>query len=205
MFPEHQPPPSSVSSKKPPIITIESSIETLTNVLENMEEDDPPVQSLTTQQAIEQEVQTKPSYYKHRFSIYRKSSSNSYPEVTLSQLTLFKSFCRCLKSVDSQTQILPLRNDIKINLLTTTNQINHLEDIGIPNYFRAYKRTKKTLSGDFYIGTKYTFEELIANSNLITWFMQHDYNIMLNGCQSSDMVCIGILTRVRGFTYHDDL
>jgi hypothetical protein len=155
-------------AKKLAMITVESSIEILTDLLENMEEDDLPVQSQPTEQALEQEAQTKPSYYKHRFSIYRKSFSTTYPAATLSQLTLFKTFCKCLKSIDNQIQILPLRNDKKINPLTTTDQINHPEEIGIPNYFRAYKRTKKMLSGDFYIGTKYTFEELIANSNLLT-------------------------------------
>jgi hypothetical protein len=164
-------------AKKPAMITVESSIETLTDLLENMEEDELPVQSQSTEQALEQEAQTKPSYYKHRFSNYRKSFSTTYPAATLSQLTLFKTFCKCLKSIDNQIQILPLRNDI----------------------------TKKTLSGDFYIGTKYTFKELIANSNLLTWFMQNGYNITLNGCQSSDMVRIGLLMRVRGFTYRDDL
>ena len=198
-------PPNSSGHKKPPPITVESSIETLTDLLENMEEDELPVQSQSTQEAIDQVVQAKPTYYKHRFSIYRKSSSNIYPAATLSQLTLFKTFCKCLKSIDNQTQILPLRNDIKINPLTTTDQINNLEEVGVPNYFRAYKRTKRTLSGDFYIGTKFTFEELIENSHLLTWFMQHGYNITLNGCQSSDMVRIGLLTRVRGFTYRDDL
>jgi hypothetical protein len=136
-----------------------------------MGEDEPPVQSQLTQKALEQEVQTKPTYYKHRFSIYHKSSSTLYPAATLSQLTLFKTFCKCLKSIDSQIQVLPLRNDIKINPLTTTDQINRLSKVGVPNYFRAYKRTKKTLSGDFYTDTKFTFEELVANSNLITWFM----------------------------------
>jgi hypothetical protein len=31
------------------------------------------------------------------------------------------------------------------------------------------------------------------------------YNVMLNSCQTSDMVCIGFLNHVRNFTYRDDL
>lgn len=193
------------SPRRNPPITVESSLETLTDLLGEMEEDDPPVQSQTTQQAIEQEEQAKPSFYKHRFSIYRKATSTAYSAPSQSQLNLFRSFCKCLKSVDVQAQILPLRNDININPITTTDQINSIEEVGLPNFFRAYKKTRKTLSGDFYIGTKLTFEELIDEKTVNTWFRMNGYNITLNGCQTSDMVRIGLLTRVRGFTYRDDL
>jgi hypothetical protein len=39
----------------------------------------------------------------------------------------------------------------------------------------------------------------------MNWFNLYGYSITLSGCQTSDMVRIGFLSRVRGFTYRDDL
>jgi hypothetical protein len=173
-----------------------------------MEEDDPPVGTQNSQEqpiAHQQAIQEKPTYFKHRFSIYRRSTFANFPAKPPTQLALFRSFTKTLQSIDSQVQIPPMRNDINIHPLSTTDQLNHIDEIGIPKYFKAYKKTQKTLSGDFHVGTKLPFKELKQHKNLTTWFLHHGYNIALRGCQSSDMVRIGFLSQVQGFTYHNDL
>jgi hypothetical protein len=198
----------SPSSKEKTIITVESSLETITDVLAEMDEDDPPVGTQLSQEqptGQQQVIKEKPTCFKHRFSIYRRSALTNIPAKPPTQLALFRSFAKALQSIDSQVQILPMRNDINIHPLSTTDQLNHIDEIGIPNYFKAYKKTKRTLSGDFHIGTKLPFDDLKQHQNLTTWFLHHGYNIALSRCQSSDMVCIGFLSRVRGFTYRDDL
>jgi hypothetical protein len=89
--------------------------------------------------------------------------------------------------------------------LTTTNQINNITDVGIVKFFKPYKRNQKSLSGDFHIGTALSFEDLKNLKELINWFHLYGYSITLSGCQSSDMVRIGFLSRVRVFTYCNDL
>jgi hypothetical protein len=63
----------------------------------------------------------------------------------------------------------------------------------------------RTLSGDFHISSKLSFEEFQSNINLLTWFTQYGYNIIKSSCQTADMVKIGVLSRVRGFSFCDDL
>jgi hypothetical protein len=193
---------------KPTKITVEDSLETITEIISELEEDDPPVQTQLSQPdelALQQANQIKTSSYSHRFSIYKRSGIPISNLKSSAQLALFQSFCKCLKSIDPQLQILPIRNDHNIHPITTSDQITNIDEIGITNYFKAYKRTKRTLSGDFHIGTKWSFEDLKNHKNLSTWFHLHGYNITFSGCQSSDMVRIGFLSRVRGFTYRDDM
>jgi hypothetical protein len=123
----------------------------------------------------------------------------------MTQLALFKTFVTCLKSIDSNLQILPIRNDLKVHPISTTDQIRNLLDSGLITYFKAYKRSQKSLSGDFNISTSLPFAQLEAHKNLQTWLHVHGYNIMYSGCQTDNMVKIGFLTRVQGFTYRDDL
>jgi hypothetical protein len=192
-------------TKHKPVITADNSIEELSKMLNEMESDDPPVESQQeTTPVFQQETQTKPTYFKHRFAIYKKNIPTYRTTSTLTQLQ-FKSFSKCLKSIDAQIQFLPIRNNRRLNSLSTTDQLNSVDENSLQNFFKAYKRTKKTLSGDFHIGSKLTFEDLISHKDLESWFIMHGYNIILNGCQTSDMVRIRFLTRVRGFTYRDDL
>jgi hypothetical protein len=62
-----------------------------------------------------------------------------------------------------------------------------------------------TLSGKFHIAMKLSFQELSEHQVFQTWLHQYGYSVIKNGCQTSDMVRIGFLMRVRGFTYRDDL
>jgi hypothetical protein len=197
----------SLSQKSPtrkPIVTAEDSIETITELLAEMEEDELPAQSQSEEEPFQPATKVQPTYYNHRFAIYRKPST-PYVANAPSQLNLFKSFCKSLKSIDPQAQILPMQNDRQINPLSTTDQINKVDEIGLLNFFKPYKRAKKTPSGDFNIGTKLTFDEVKTHINFTTWFHMNGYNIILNSCQTSDMVRIGFLNRVQNFTFRDDL
>ena len=184
--------------------TQEDSIDVISDILIDMEADELPVQTQPEVETFQPASQVQPSYYKHRFAIYRKRST-PYVANAPSQVKLFISFAKCLKSIDPQLQILPMRNDRHIHPLSTTDQINAIDEIGISNFFKSYKRTKKTLSGDFHIGTKLTFDEVKSHKDFMTWFHMNGYNVFLNSCQTSDMVHIGFLSRVRTFTYRDDL
>jgi hypothetical protein len=195
-------------STSPKRVTVEDSLDTITDIINELDEDDPPVQTKQCQSeetALQQAIQTKPSSYSHRFSIYKRNGIPISNLKTSTQIALFQSFCKCLKTIDPQLLILPIRNDHNIHPLSTSDQIIHIDEIGITNFFKAYKRTTRTLSGDFHIGTKLTFDELKNHKNLSTWFHLNGYNITFSGCQSSDMVRIGFLSRVRGFTYRDDM
>ncbi len=199
--------PVTQPSLKPPSKKIETSIDTISDFLQEMEGDDPPTQSeFTTAEVIakQQANQVQASFHKHRFSIYRRIYTNA-GQSSNSQLHLFKSFSKCLKKIDSQAQLLPLRNDRQVHPLTTTDQINNINEVGLLNFFKPYKRSQRSLSGDFHIGTSLTFDELKIHSELMNWFNLYGYSITLSGCQTSDMVRIGFLSRVRGFTYRDDL
>jgi len=65
----------------------------------------------------------------------------------ITQLSLLKSFITCLKSIDNNLQIMPIRNDIKIHPLTTTDHIQNLPESGPQPYFKAYKKTLKHFQG----------------------------------------------------------
>jgi hypothetical protein len=82
-------PPSSPMKKK--IVTAEDSIETITELLAEMEEEELPVQSQPSTPAFQPSSQVQPSYFNHRLAIYRKSST-PYVANAPSQLLLFKSF-----------------------------------------------------------------------------------------------------------------
>jgi hypothetical protein len=136
--------------------------------------------------------------------MYKKQSYPT-PGTPSNQLSLFKSFVKSIKSADQTAAILPIRSAVKIYPLSTTDQITTLEHVGLYNYFKPYKRTQKTLSGDFHISTKLPFEDLREHPAFNTWLMHNGYNVLYNACQTADMVKIGFLSRVRGFTFRGDL
>jgi hypothetical protein len=90
--PSAPPSPSRQLKEKP--VTVEDSIDTITDILKEVEGEDPPIQTQTQNDAPNtQEAQTKVSFHRHRFSIYRKSSNGPIPNTSSSQLSLFKAFC----------------------------------------------------------------------------------------------------------------
>lgn len=105
-------------------MTVEDSLETITDIISEMEGDDPPVQTAHSQAdtiAVQQAIQTKASSYTHRFSIYKQTGIPISNLKTSTQIALFQSFCKCLKSIDTQLQILPIRNDLNIHPITTSD------------------------------------------------------------------------------------
>jgi hypothetical protein len=196
--------PKQSPQKQPPSnvpITVESSIQAITNLIKEVEADDPPTESAPSPIVTELE---KHNIITHRFAIYRKQTYPT-PGDPPNQLTLFKSFVKSIKSADPSARILPICSDVKIYPLSTTDQINSLTHIGLNNYFKPYKKTQKTLSGDFCISTKFPFESIREHPAFNTWLMHQGYNVTYNACQTADMVKIGFLSRVRGFTFRGDL
>jgi hypothetical protein len=102
---------------------IEQSIETIVDMLNEAEGDDLPAQTQPDSNAPQTLPEGKPSYFKHRFSMYRKIST-PYLASAPDQLNLFKTFSKCIKSIDTQAQILPIRSDHQIHSLSMTDQIN---------------------------------------------------------------------------------
>jgi hypothetical protein len=181
-------------------ITVESSLEAIAEIIKEVEADDPPTETEVPQPTI---VQGKKAQT-HRFAMYKKQSYPT-PGTPSNQLSLFQSFVKSIKSADQTVTILPIRSDVKIYPLSTTDQISTLEHIGLYNYFKPYKRTQKTLSGDFHIPIKLPFEDLKGHPAFNTWLMHNGYNVLYNACQTADMVKIGFLSRVTGFTFRGDL
>jgi len=182
------------------VITVESSIEAIADLIKEVEADDPP----TEVESPISEVMPEKKVHTHRFAIYRKQTYPT-PGAPPNQLALFKSFVKSIKSADPHAKILPIRCDMKIYPLSTTDQVNSLEHIGLGNYFKPYKKTQKTLSGDFHISTKLSFPELTEHPAFNTWLKHNGYNVLYNACQTADMVKVGFLSRVRGFTLRSDL
>ena len=76
---------------------VETSIDTISDVLFEMEGDEPPSQTQFASAvaiANEQAAQVKASFHKHRFSIYHQSFTNSAQANSNIQIHLFKSFSK---------------------------------------------------------------------------------------------------------------
>jgi hypothetical protein len=181
------------------VITVEHSLEIISDLISKIEAEDPPTQ---TQEEVIIE-NPKQATYKYRFSLYKKSSV-PVPGALTSQLKLFQSFFRSVKATDHSAKILAIRSDVQIYPLTITDQIMNLEHTGLFNYFKPNKRSQKTIAGDFFDQTKHTFKAFQEHPAMNTWLMQFGYNIAKNSCQTADMVRIGFLSRVRGFTLRND-
>jgi len=193
--------PNRNTSLAPNAITVESSLTAIAELIKEVEADDPPTE---TEIHTTITVEHGKKLHTHRFAIYPKQTYPT-PGAPSNQLLLFKAFVKSIKSADQTAKILPIRSDAKIYALSTTDQIVNLEHIGLSNYFKPYKRTQKTLSGDFHISTKLSFQELQDHPAFNTWLMHNGYNVLYNNCQTADMVKIGFLSRVRGFTFRGDL
>jgi hypothetical protein len=106
-------------TKNNEITEVETSIETISDVLFEMEGDEPPTQTqfvTALKTAKQQAVQVQATFHKHRFSIYRRSFTNAAQNNPKNQINLFKSFCKCIKKIDNQAQVLPIRNDRKMQV-----------------------------------------------------------------------------------------
>jgi len=145
-----------------------SHLEAIAEIIKEVEADDPPMETELPQHKLLQGEKAQT----HRFAMYKKQSYLT-PGTPSNQLSLFQSFVKSIKSTDQTATILPIRSDVKIYPLSTTDQITTLELIGLYNYFKPYKRTQKTLSGDFHISTKLPFEDLKDHPAFNTWLMHN--------------------------------
>jgi hypothetical protein len=180
-------------------ITVEHSLDVISDLISEIEADDPP------SQLQDEPILATPNLpiQKHHFSLYKKNSG-PIPSSPQAQLKLFESFFNSIKKVDQSAKILPIRTDIKIYPLSTSDQLRNLEQVGVLNYFKPNKRSQKTLSGYFYVQTKLDFDSFQGHQALNTWLMQFGYHMMKSSCQTADMVRIGFLTRIRSFTLRCD-
>ncbi len=121
-----QSPKRSTSPSKHPI-TVESSLAAIADIIKEVEADDPPTE---VEVGIRQDAPApSKKQFTHRFAIYRKQTYPT-PGAPPNQLALFKSLVKNIKVADQTAKILPIRSDIKIYSLSTTDQINALEHIG---------------------------------------------------------------------------
>jgi hypothetical protein len=154
------------------VITVEHSLEIISDLISEIEAEDPPTQ---TQEEVIIE-NPKQATYKYRFSLYKKSSV-PVPGAPTSQLKLFQSSFRSVKATDHSAKILAIRSDVQIYPLTTTDQIMNLEHTSLFKYFKPNKRSQKTIAGDFFVQTKHTFEAFLEHPAMNTWLMQFGYII----------------------------
>ncbi len=78
------------------VITVEHSLAVVSELISEIEADDPPTQSQSQEtQIVDEATQTS---YKHRFSLYKKNSTS--PGIPAGQLKLFHSFAKSIKTSD---------------------------------------------------------------------------------------------------------
>jgi len=123
---------------------------------------------------------------------------------TSNSLPLLKKFFHCILSTTT-TYILPIRNDNQTSPIKNTSQLNELTQVGAKLFHKASKSSGSNISGDFHVSTTLSFQDLSLHPLIVNWLNLNGYYMILNECQSSDMVKIGFLSRVRPFTWRDDL
>jgi len=126
--------PTSEEKKPPEIITVEHDLSVIADLIQEVEAEEAPTQTNSTDP--NQESNVKGSFYRHRFALYRKNVKH---QSELSQIQQFRSFAKCLKATDHSIQILPFRSDMNVHSLSTTDQMNSLEQVGLHMYFKPYK------------------------------------------------------------------
>jgi hypothetical protein len=193
--------------KSPTRVTVEDSMEKIDDLLkefgdlDNTESQD--AAQVTTSPSIPHAIQSNNSSSAIRFSLFPRKVVQAH-KTNVNQLSQLKSFFKCILSTNSQTKILPIRTDSKVLHLRTTDQVNELNSIGITNFFKPNKGTKKTLTGDFHINSPLTYEDFEAHPKIASWLGMNGYNIIKCECQASDMVLIGFLSRVQNFAWRAD-
>jgi hypothetical protein len=72
-------------------------------------------------------------------------------------------------------------------------------------FTRASRPNSGCISGDFHVSSSLSFQDLSQHSKVSDWLNLQGYYMVLCDCQSSDMIPIGFLSRVRPFTRREDL
>jgi hypothetical protein len=158
----------------------------------------------TSPQVLEESIPSIPVKTKRtsiRVSLARRTRESS---TSTDSLSFLKKKFHVLIST-SQVSILPVRNDSKVSPLKTTSQVNELTVIGAKRFHKASKPNRFNISGDYHLSSSMTFDELCSHQKIYEWLHAHGYYLVLSECQSSDMLKIGFLTRVRPFTWREDL
>jgi hypothetical protein len=182
-------------------VTVEDSMEVISELIAEIQSSDTPPSS--RRPTIPQDHPKPPSRQACRIRISLAQKSNS-GNSSLTFLPLLQKFFHALLSTSS-TIILPVRNDSKADPLKLSSQINELTVIGAKTFLKANQPNKGSAAGDFHVSTTLSFEELRDHPKISNWLMLYGYFLVLSECQSSDMVKIGFLSRVRPFTWRDDL
>jgi hypothetical protein len=196
-------------SKSPPksVITVEDSMEKIDDLLNELGNIDTNIESqddgLDPQLQTPQSIASTKSSSSIRFSLYPRKITQTQKH-NINQLSQLKSLFKCILSTNNQSKLLPIRTNSKVLHLRTTDQINELTPIGAINFFKPNKGTSKTLTGDFHISSPLSYEELEAHPKIASWLGMNGYNIIKCECQTSDMVLIGILSRVQHFAWRAD-
>jgi len=182
-------------------VTVEDSIEVIAELISEIQATDnlgvnidPPSSSPlpTTQKSTQAPI---------RASLAKMSRSNISDCMLLPTL---KKFFHCLLSTSS-VSILPIRNDSSVSPLKTTHDINELMQIGARHFFRPSKPNSGSLAGDFHLLSTFTYDELVLHPKLAPWMNLQGYYMVKCVCQSSEMIRVGFLSRVRPFIWREDL
>jgi hypothetical protein len=195
-----------IAPPQPTIVTVEDSMEVIDELIQELQastEQEMTDATVSPEQDTVNQLNQPSKASTIRFSLYRTQASRITKDNN-TYLPLFKLFLKCILSTNPNTKILPIQINSKVSAITTTNQITELSQIGATNYVKG-SRGSKTLAGDYHISTPLSFEELQSDSKVASWLGLNGYKLIYNECQTSDMVLIGFLTRVRPFTWRDDL
>jgi hypothetical protein len=187
------------------VVTVEDSMEVIDDLLQELNmvttEPSPPTDSLASPPAI---IKIDKPVNKLRFSLIRKNTptgingkGNSLPQL--------KNFLNLIISINSQIKILPIRNDTNVHPIKTSDQVMDLSLVGAKHYIKQMKSSFKSLNGDYHIVSPYTFDDFKSHPKIASWLELNGYNIIYNECQESDMVLIGLMSRVSSITWRDDL
>jgi hypothetical protein len=198
----NQPPsPNSLTSKSKPPITVEDSMEVIAELIQEIQNAD--AQDISSQASVGRLPPTpvKSKRASLRVSLAKRTRESSSSSDFLPHLK--KNFHALLST--GQTSILPIRNDSKVGYIKSTSQVNELTSVGAKTFLKASKPNSHCISGDYHLLTSMSFEELTSNTKVLDWLHAYGYYLVLSDCQSSDMIKIGFIARVRPFTWREDL
>jgi hypothetical protein len=197
---------NNTQKETPPIITVEDSLEAIDELINDfiadIDNDADEVSSHTAPITAPTPHFTPPQ--KMRFSLFPKKAVRQYQSVT-DALPLLKSLFKTILQTSQNTKILTIRDNNPVHPMKTTDQINALSMVGAINYFKSSRSAIKSLAGDYHISSPLSFSEFKSHQKISSWLGLNGYHIIFHECQTSDMVLIGFLSRIRPFTWREDL
>ena len=205
--PVNNPPSNQTAPTTPKTITVEDSLDAIDDLINEFTTDIDEDEIILDQDVsleLPQAVPTTNTVNNIRFSLFPKRSTKQYQNVSES-LPQIKTLFKNILHTHSSTKILTIRDDNPVFPIRTTDQINNLSMVGTMNYFKSSRSALKSLAGDYHISTALSFDDFKAHTKISSWLGLNGYNIIYHECQTSDMVLVGFLTRVRSFTWRDDL